>query len=163
MDFQYQLNAELKTISIDQDGENYLARIDDRVYGLQIRDARLGELILSVNGDRHRIDIAADGTKYFVAVDGEVVEFEKIDVRQERRRKHHHGEDSLAASMPGQVTKVLVNEGEVVGRGQALVVLEAMKMEIKVAAPQAGRVLKIAVKPGQVVDRGQTLIELIED
>lgn len=163
MDFQFQLNAELKTIAIDLDGENYRARIDDRVYGVQIRDARVGELILSVNGDRHRIDIAAEGTKYFVAVDGEVIEFEKIDVRREQRRRHHHGEDSLAATMPGQVTKVLVNEGDVVGRGQALVVLEAMKMEIKVTAPQAGRVIKVHVQLGQVVDRGQALIELIED
>ena len=158
---ELQLNDELKTITIDRDGENYRAKIEDRVYDVQISAARSGESILSVNGDRHSIDIATDGSKYFVAVDGEVIVLSKPSANRSRR-KHHHGEDSLAASMPGQVMKVLVNEGDAVERGQALVVLEAMKMEIKIAAPHAGRVLKIAVKQGQIVDRGQTLIELAE-
>ena len=51
----------------------------------------------------------------------------------------------------------------VVQRGQPLIVLEAMKMEIKIAAPHDGRVAKVLVKPGQVVDRGQGLIEMTNE
>ena len=76
------------------------------------------------------------------------------------RRKHHHGEDNLSASMPGQVTKVLVKDGDEVQRGQSLMVLEAMKMEIKISAPHDGRVVKVLVQEGQVVARDQSLVEI---
>jgi biotin carboxyl carrier protein len=65
--------------------------------------------------------------------------------------------------MPGQVTRVLIAEGDPVQRGQPLIILEAMKMEIKIAAPHDGRVAKVLVKPGQVVERGQALIEISTD
>ncbi len=76
------------------------------------------------------------------------------------RRKAHHAEGALTAVMPGQVTKILVNEGDTVTKGQTLVLLEAMKMEIRVNAPGDGKVRKILVEQGQVVERGATLIEL---
>ncbi len=65
--------------------------------------------------------------------------------------------------MPGQVTKVLVKAGDNVRRGQALMVLEAVKMEIKITAPWGGRLVKVLVQQGQVVDRGQGLIEMINE
>jgi acetyl/propionyl-CoA carboxylase alpha subunit len=70
------------------------------------------------------------------------------------------GNEMLEAAMPGQVRAVLVEEGDAVEKGQALALLEAMKMEIKVAAPHAGRVAKVLITAGQVVDRGQRLFEL---
>lgn len=70
------------------------------------------------------------------------------------------GSETLEAAMPGQVRAVLVEEGEAVEKGQALALLEAMKMEIKVAAPHAGRVAKVLISAGQVVERGQRLFEL---
>jgi biotin carboxyl carrier protein len=66
----------------------------------------------------------------------------------------------LEAAMPGLVRRVLVREGDSVERGQALVMLEAMKMEIRVSAPHAGKVVKVLVSPGETVDRGRRLIEL---
>lgn len=162
MDFQFQLNDELKTITLDRDGEAYRAQIGDRVYRVTVDASRSDEFIFEIDDRRHTAIVVAEGSKYFVSIDGDVIELSKPDARQTRRGKHHHGEDSLAASMPGQVTKVLVNEGDHIERGQTLMMLEAMKMEIKVNAPHAGHVVKIAVKQGQVVDRGQTLIELME-
>jgi biotin carboxyl carrier protein len=162
MDFQFQLGAELKTITLDHDGENYRAQIDDRAYRMTLEAVRSDELIFAIDDRRHTAIIASDGSKYFVAIDGDVIELTKPDAQQTRRGKHHHGEDSLAASMPGQVTKVLVGEGDHIERGQTLIMLEAMKMEIKINAPHAGHVIKLHVKLGQVVDRGQALIELAE-
>lgn len=64
------------------------------------------------------------------------------------------------APMPGVVTRVLVAEGQTVGAGQPLCVLEAMKMETLVEAPAAGRVVRVAVAPGTQVDGGAVLVEL---
>ncbi len=59
--------------------------------------------------------------------------------------------------MPGGVVRVLVAQGDTVSAGQALVVLEAMKMEHTVAAPVDGVVAEIVVGPGDQVDTGQVL------
>jgi propionyl-CoA carboxylase alpha chain len=67
---------------------------------------------------------------------------------------------SLIAPMPGSIVRVLAEVGTVVAPGQALVVIEAMKMEHEVVAPSAGEVLEIHVGPGQQVDSGQPLLRL---
>ncbi len=162
MELQFQIGDVLKTITLDRDGAAYRAQIDDRVYAVRLEADHADKMIFSANDDRHTVFIAVNGSKYFVAIDGEVIELSKPAARQSRRGKHHHGEDCLAASMPGQVTKVLVSEGDSVERGQTLVVLEAMKMEIKITAPHAGNVAEVLIRQGQVVDRGQALIELAE-
>ncbi|MCO1654596.1 acetyl/propionyl/methylcrotonyl-CoA carboxylase subunit alpha [Pseudonocardia humida] len=64
---------------------------------------------------------------------------------------------SLLAPMPGGVVRVLAAEGDAVAAGQALVVLEAMKMEHTVVAPVDGVVSGIAVAAGDQVDTGQVL------
>ena len=63
---------------------------------------------------------------------------------------------SLTAPMPGVVHRVLVAVGDRVDAGQAVVVIEAMKMEHQIGAPATpGRVVEVAVAPGQQVDGGQ--------
>ncbi len=65
---------------------------------------------------------------------------------------------SLLAPMPGVVVRVDVAEGDRVDEGQALLVLEAMKMEHVVAAPAAGIVTAVNVKAGVGVDGGALLV-----
>lgn len=64
---------------------------------------------------------------------------------------------SLLAPMPGSVLRVLVETGTTVTAGEALIVLEAMKMEHTVAAPAAGTVTEVDVAAGDQVDTGQVL------
>ncbi len=162
MDFQYQSGDELKIVRLERAGEALRITIADRVYAVSVVHSRAGELTFTVDGIIHTAYVADDGALRYVATDGEVFEIKKPDARRARRRQRQ-GEDNLTASMPGQITKVLVNAGDVVQRGQSLVVLEAMKMEIKIAAPRDGRVMKVSVQQGQVVDRGQELIEMDQE
>jgi biotin carboxyl carrier protein len=62
--------------------------------------------------------------------------------------------------MPGQVAAVQVREGDVVEAGQVLLLLEAMKMEIRVQAPRPGRVARVLARLGDTVQRDQALVEL---
>jgi biotin carboxyl carrier protein len=64
--------------------------------------------------------------------------------------------------MPGQVRAVNVNEGDRVTKGQTLLLLEAMKMEIRIQSPQDGLVRKLFVQQGQTVEREQMLVEIAE-
>jgi acetyl-CoA/propionyl-CoA carboxylase biotin carboxyl carrier protein len=69
-----------------------------------------------------------------------------------------HGSGTLAAPMQGTIVKVLVAEGEEVEVGQAVVVLEAMKMENHINAEVAGTVKEIRVAEGDTVGTGDVLV-----
>ncbi|MBC7461734.1 MAG: acetyl-CoA carboxylase biotin carboxyl carrier protein subunit, partial [Thermoleophilia bacterium] len=72
-----------------------------------------------------------------------------------------HGDHaSLTAPMPGTVISALAAGDEVIA-GQAIVVLEAMKMENSISAPFAGRVDRLAVKVGDLVAKGAVLAEVV--
>ena len=59
--------------------------------------------------------------------------------------------------MPGTILKVNVNVGDTVTEGQAIMVLEAMKMENEIPAPCAGKVVSVNVKQGDAVETGTVL------
>ncbi|MFY7929617.1 MAG: acetyl-CoA carboxylase biotin carboxyl carrier protein subunit, partial [Oligoflexus sp.] len=65
--------------------------------------------------------------------------------------------ESLRSPMVGKVLKVQVSEGQIVERGQELLVIEAMKMENKLFAKNGGRIAELHVAPGQQVGVGQLL------
>ncbi|SRR5258708_7258812 len=69
-----------------------------------------------------------------------------------------HGEQRVVAPMPGRVVRVLVAPGDQVERRQAVVVVEAMKMENELRSPKAGRVKDVAVTTGTSVEAGRVLI-----
>ena len=65
-----------------------------------------------------------------------------------------HGVESEVA---GSVWKIEVAVGDRVGRGDVLMILESMKMEIPVVAPDGGRLVKLLVAEGDSVKDGQDL------
>jgi biotin carboxyl carrier protein len=65
---------------------------------------------------------------------------------------------SLLSLMPGVVVKVLVKEGQQVGAGDVLLVLEAMKMENEIRSDRSGTIGSIDVTPGQQVQTGDPLV-----
>jgi len=62
--------------------------------------------------------------------------------------------------MPGNIMKINVSVGAAVKKGDVLIVLEAMKMEIEVAAPCAGTVKSVAVNVGATVNTDDLLVVL---
>ena len=67
------------------------------------------------------------------------------------------GRTELVAPMPGQVLKIHVTLDSAVRADDAIVTLEAMKMEHTVESPRTGRLIELAVAEGDQVTRGQTL------
>ena len=67
------------------------------------------------------------------------------------------GATPIHAPMPGMIIRYEVKEGEAVGEGDVLLILEAMKMENSITAPVAGTVLSIPLKSGDSVKKGDVL------
>jgi biotin carboxyl carrier protein len=65
----------------------------------------------------------------------------------------------IKAPMPGMVLNILVNEGDAVKKGDALIVLEAMKMENILKSPADGIIKKISAIKGNAVEKNQLLIQ----
>ena len=77
-----------------------------------------------------------------------------------RPRKGPDAPQSLAAPMPATVLKVLVAPGDTVRKGDTVVILEAMKMELAVRAPADAIVKTVRCREGELVQADGILIEL---
>ena len=71
--------------------------------------------------------------------------------------RHGDGQVTIVAPMPGRVVRVLAAAGDEVEARQAVIVVEAMKMENELRAPRAGRIREIVVAPGTSVEAGRIL------
>ena len=68
------------------------------------------------------------------------------------------GAGTITAPMSGNIFKLLVNVGDTVKNGQAVVILEAMKMENEIFAPCDGTVKEVRVAQGATVQPGEVLL-----
>jgi biotin carboxyl carrier protein len=75
-----------------------------------------------------------------------------------KKRSDDHG--ALAAPMPATVLSINVEPGQRVSRGDVLITLEAMKMELPIKAPRDASVKAIRCRPGELVQPGVPLLEL---
>lgn len=106
-----------------------------------------------------RAEAVADGDKRWVFLDGEAYEFE-VQRAGRKRTAGHHG--SLSAPMPATVVRVNTQAGARVKKGETLLVLEAMKMELPVRTTADGVVAAVNCQVGELVQPGVPLVEIDE-
>ena len=95
-------------------------------------------------------------------IDGQCFSWSRFDPSIQAENKEHGGDD-VAAPMPGLVAKVFVEKGQLVHKGDALLILEAMKMEHLLSAPRDGTVSELNVTSGQQVGHGDLLVSFEVD
>ena len=110
-------------------------------------------------------EVAVEGATAFVDVEGQSLEFSlalpaSIEEAVRHAGAHAGGTATLVAPMPGRVIAVRAAAGASVLAHQALVVIEAMKMEHAVVTPLAGTLRAVFVREGQQVQRGDLLAEV---
>ena len=108
-----------------------------------------------------RAQVSAEQDRRWVTVAGRTFQLTRSSGGAGVRGAHPHA-SNLTAPMPGQVRAVNVAPGEVVRAGQTLVVVEAMKMELRVQSPRDGVVGRVLVRVGESVEREQVLVEVDE-
>lgn len=169
MEFHYRYHDTEYAITLEAQPDGALiARIGDRSYRAEIERQAGGEIVFRMDGRPVHGFVAVgpaapDGAHHYVALTGRdtrVLELVKVTESTRRHGGRGGAAGALKAQMPGQVMQVFVAEGDVVTEGQALMLLEAMKMEIRVSAPVAGAVTRLLVAAGQTVERGQELAQI---
>jgi len=127
---------------------------------------RVGKDRYSLIMDGRVFDLSVDSADGRVAIagrEGSYVLSVKESVAGRASLEHddtYEGRLQLRADMPGKVIRLLVRDGEAVASGQALLVLEAMKMQNEIRSPKAGVVREVAVEAGRTVNSGDLLIAI---
>jgi biotin carboxyl carrier protein len=67
------------------------------------------------------------------------------------------GENNLTSQIPGRVVSVLGKQGDLVSKGDSIVVLESMKMQVAVKSHKDGRIREVRVKQGNTVSRNDIM------
>ncbi|MEO8611455.1 MAG: biotin/lipoyl-containing protein [Chloroflexota bacterium] len=160
MIYSYQHGGQTYTVRLERTPDGgYVATIDERTFPVDAQPLKDGDWLLTLSGQRITVYGAAAGNQRYMHLGGQSYTLSVPDARSKRRSSTAAVGD-LTAQMPGQVVDILVSEGEAVNAGQTLMLLEAMKMQIRVSAPQEGRVKRLLVGKGMVVERGQLLAEI---
>ena len=162
--YSYTYNDQTYSFELDynQDG-TYNITIGDHTYQVAVQNQLEDDMILIIDNVRIPVHSVSQGDERYLYVEGQHYDLVADDERSSRRRATTGNAGNLTAQMPGQVTTVAVTVGEQVKSGQTLVILEAMKMEIRITAPAAGMIKQVLVTQGDVVERGQVLVELSGD
>jgi 3-methylcrotonyl-CoA carboxylase alpha subunit len=161
MQTQYEYNGQTYTVRLERrpDGSQ-IAYINDQVVPFAVRPLpEGGGWHLVLENESATAYTASTGDQRFVQVKGQAYALNVVTSTSQRRQRAAASGD-LTAQMPGQIRDVRVAVGDEVETGQTLVVMEAMKMEMRITAPRAARVKRVLVQAGEVVERGALLVEL---
>ena len=130
-------------------------KVDPNTKANDGRQTQSGRYSVVVNGSRYNVEVS-EGFNDSIQVKS-ITEVEGKSVKSAKSAVAGATENDIVASLPGAVHKILVSTGDHVKKGQAIVVLEAMKMEIEVKAPKDGIIGSIEVSKGQSVANNQVV------
>jgi 3-methylcrotonyl-CoA carboxylase alpha subunit len=135
----------------------------ERAVNDPVKVTRIGDGVFRVDqgGRIHVVHVAGTGPDLWMHWNGRVFHrpFERERVaRHARASSDPH--QSLSAPMPGTVLKVLAVPGSTVHKGDTLIVLEAMKMELPIRASSDGVVSAVHCREGELVQPGAVLLDL---
>ena len=118
--------------------------------------------IYRVTGDSGQLTIAVAGQRErpWLFVNGIATQLE-VETEGAGRVRQRTGSHDLSSPMPATVIRVAVEPGTRVARGDTLLVLEAMKMELPIRAPADGIVKAVHCKAGELVQPGVLLLDFV--
>jgi acetyl/propionyl-CoA carboxylase alpha subunit len=135
-------------------------RIEDREYEVSISgDAEDGRQTLEISGRPTHFARAHVGDRQILRMAGRTVETRLVDPRSEADAAAV-GHDNVRAPMPGSVVGVHKQAGDPVTRGEALITIESMKLQMALLAPRDGRVARMLRGLGDTFEKDEIVAEL---
>jgi acetyl/propionyl-CoA carboxylase alpha subunit len=159
----FRADDEDASVEVHPDGQDWQLKIDGQTVPLQAVPDRDGAWLVETHQGRRRLWVAVRGDERLIFCDGKVHTLRLPDPEHADDDDQPNGGPNLKADMPGKVVQVMVEVGQEVAAGQALVIVESMKMETELCAAVAGTVATVHVIDGQVVGQGDLLVDIAED
>jgi 3-methylcrotonyl-CoA carboxylase alpha subunit len=162
LSLHFRHGAEQLTVDATAEGRGWRLHIGKRDCEGAAEHIADDELAVTLDGGRRTARVLEHEDELAVFLDGESWQFTVIDPLAPPAGADIAG-GRLTAPMPGRVIQLLVAAGETVRQGQAMIVIEAMKMEHTIAAPRDGVVEAVHYAAGDPVEEGAELIALAEE
>ena len=162
MIFSFWLDDKEFKLDLEEKVKNdILVSLGKRKYHVSAEFLSSDEILLNIDGKIYNIIINSNSLSCSVYVSGRFFKIEKKSVSQILGRKGTEPKKrDIKTSMPGRIVNVFFKEGEKVKEGQAVLVLEAMKMQNEIKSPQSGIIKKIDLVVGDSVEAGSLLFSV---
>lgn len=148
-------------LELSRSRNTYRLHLGEHVFEVKLAQAADGRCWLTVDEQRFEVVVATRGDDVFVHVDGEAHHLRYRHPLDRLAAQHKDStEDHVRAAMPGTLVAAHVAPGDVVTRGQVLLVMESMKMETTVDASRDGVIAAVHVDKGQTFARDALLVSL---
>ncbi len=162
----YEVNIKGKDKAIEileRQGNKLKVQLEGNIYELDMLRVEEGVYSVLYKGKSLNFELNPKSAKKYLIETGQEsfhVEIVDAETRYQRSMKGDEAEDSdyISTPMPGQVVKILVNEGQEVKGGETVIIVSAMKMESEYKAVKGRVVKQILVKEGDNIDGDQPLI-----
>jgi biotin carboxyl carrier protein len=133
-----------------------------RVDGADVRVHKTspGRFMVTVDTRPEPLYAVAHGDVIHVHLKGRAWKIERLDPTRSTAAAVSAGAGAAHAPMPGVVVSMLVSRGQCVRQGDALLVIESMKMQMTISASIDGEVAEIPMLVGQTFQRGDVLVRV---
>jgi 3-methylcrotonyl-CoA carboxylase alpha subunit len=161
MFINYEHGNSVYSVTIERRGDTYFVTYDNTEYKVTPEEIKSGHLKIQI-GNRIIKAIVTNGeNEKFVFINGNVFKVKPVELTgRKKRRKKESDESDLDSPISGKIIDIAVKKGDMVKKGDILIIIEAMKMEYLIRAPYKGTVKKIHFKKNDQVEIGQTTVEL---
>jgi len=148
----------------------HVLRISGREYKAEVRELTPERAVVVIDGKEYAVDLVRLGRRTATADTVKAITAGGAPAAPpaaapappaaSRPAPSARGEGGITAPMPGLVLAIKVKEGDTVQAGQALLVMEAMKMENAITASYNGTVSRLYVREGDSISEGDLLVEV---
>ena len=133
--------------------------ISGNTYEVEVKEFEKNVALIEVNGTQYTVELEQEIKK---AKTPTLVRAEIPATGGDKIEKRESGDSTpVIAPLPGTIIEIFVKPGDVVRKGQKLLLMEAMKMENKIQSEKDGVVESVRVNRGSSVLQGDVLIELV--
>ncbi len=151
-------DREFKLMLQERMKDHLQVELDGRTYDVSVDYFSPDEFLLKIDDRVYDVIVSPNSNAYTVCIYGKNIYVNKKSALQLiGRTGPHAARREIKTSMPGRIIKLLVNEGDHVNEGEAVLILEAMKMQNEIKSPQPGKVTCIGTGPGKSVEAGALL------
>ncbi len=160
-----EIDGQSYALDVRREGARVEASVDGRRYELEARETEAGMFLLLAGGRVYECRASRNseqGGATEVHLGDEIFQVTLVDPKRLRGAREAGAEASgraqIKASMPGKVVRVHVEAGALVEAGDALVVVEAMKMQNELKSPKSGTVVEVRAETGATVNAGDVMV-----